>query len=748
MIILYYIKEKQLKIANEKDAINDLYYLDAEIPTVTKIQNYLNNDKNKNNTIITFFKSKPPQNIIENIKNNLSKINNKIPLYDKINNNLFLINKDDVYSFVIREHFRFPDEKIMNTIKKEYNKYKDKLSKDILVIRNIRKLKYMIHFMKSFNITILYNSYIISFYESNDIGKNITTCIRPSYKSHFLHIKPFYNKDEIVHLSYNMEIIRPIEGKIINNEDISKLCNILKRNDISSKVIMSHQNYIRDKNLIGLIQYYSAQGSYFINNYLRDDNKYSYKNEFLETFITSIWGLVNTAPAFDKSYIVYRFIKNDKHLSQLNIGESYIEKGFTSTTRNPFYRSDIYKFGFILLKIKIPALKKGTALCIETVSHFPFEEELILPPMTKFKLIKKDENVPYYHIDYEFGSNIKTRYEFVIDYENKIKPSYIATINKTIVVKKNPIDFLKIEKTKSKSLIEKIKYFVNNYINQLFQFEILLGKLQFTAIIEWYDSTGIYKNIYASTQKNGFSMYTLCDNHMLFLIEFIEEKSVSVMYVNYFLKYTSMSKNKKVYCFELSDFLYLISSIAFHFDIDNIYLYSRYKLCDFKESQVEKKGGNYCVDFYKYLKFKKKIHDGTNVTLNELQTKFSYFLLDNLRNISPSVILIKNIRDDIIYQIYNKIYKNTKEKDNLASFYVWMVEKYCYLISNLNDKIEKNIWKDDMFNKDYYEFKALLYLYNREYISYLPSGDISNIQYYPKNYYRTDIDRNQRVPEI
>src|SRR5439155_2826613 len=101
-------------------------------------------------------------------------------------------------------------------------------------------------------------------------------------------------------------------------------------------------------NKIGIVQYYSLQGSYFMNKYLRNPN--DYKNELLEKAIFSMWELIDTAPSFDKSYILYRFINDDIYLKYLKIGDTFIDPSFISTTRDPFYKSETYKFGFILIK--------------------------------------------------------------------------------------------------------------------------------------------------------------------------------------------------------------------------------------------------------------------------------------------------------------------------------------------------------------------------------------------------------------
>ena len=117
-----------------------------------------------------------------------------------------------------------------------------------------------------------------------------------------------------------------------DTEKVIEICDIVRENDVSSDIILKHQKYIATSNKIGLVQYYSLQGSYFMNQYLRNFVNYDYKNELLEENIASMWELINNAPAFDKSYIVYRFVDNDDYLTHLKIGDTYMDNGFMSTT--------------------------------------------------------------------------------------------------------------------------------------------------------------------------------------------------------------------------------------------------------------------------------------------------------------------------------------------------------------------------------------------------------------------------------
>ena len=54
---------------------------------------------------------------------------------------------------------------------------------------------------------------------------------------------------------------------------------------INYKIISSHQKYVIDEDMLGLIQYYTVQGSYFINQYLRNNFKYIYHNTFLDNIL-------------------------------------------------------------------------------------------------------------------------------------------------------------------------------------------------------------------------------------------------------------------------------------------------------------------------------------------------------------------------------------------------------------------------------------------------------------------------------
>lgn len=761
--LLYYNNEKTIRSCLFQDVMNDLYYLRATIPNKKNIMDYIKTGSD--NKIKKYFKSKEIDVIINEIKTDISKIDNYVPLYDEYTKNMYLMSKELVYDKVVYEYYRFPDDQLLEILNDRYNELKqliatnnaiDKsdvnlLYKQMSMKREFHKLELMLNFLKNFDNEILHSTYIKVFYfYANSVGKNLTVCLRPSFLSTFKHIKPYYTRSELINLALNMGLIKP-DNKYYDREEVMKLCDIVKENDISSEIILNHQNYISDNNKIGIIQYYSLQGSYFINQYLRNLANYPYKNELLESQIKSMWELVYNAPEFDKSYTLYRFIHNDSYLKSLKIGDLYTENSFISTTRDPFYRSEIYKFGFILIKIKIPGNVKGVGLCIESYSHFPEEQEIILCPKSILRLDFKDENALYYHTDNIYASKINTRYEFTyMGKEDNI--SIYDRIPLPIRQPEQLIDFLNLPVNNSITVQEKIHVFINNWVNEINQFKTKIGNKEYTIICEWYDSTTAYKNFYSVTTKNGFSLYTIEDNYIQFFIELGQENDLTYMYVNYYFRYSASNKQNSL---NDNDFILFLSKMAYYFGIRNVVIYSEYASCDYIDNKSinmdDKKvyrGGNYCVDIYKYLKLSEKRFQNKNVSIDstDLKPRFSYYELDRLRSIDPLVKqVIKNDDRDEIYQIYTKTYQSyvDKKKHNMADFYNWLIENHCVNLNSIVDKMKRIYNVNNPFTNDYYVLDAMSYLYNKSLIysygSLLPSHQdkkVTQDEQEPKNKYR------------
>ena len=76
-----------------------------------------------------------------------------------------------------------------------------------------------------------------------------------------------------------------------------------------------------------------------------------------------------------------------------------------STTRDPFYSPGIDgEFGLILLKINIPKNKKELDYLLKILVCF-HKKKNFYQHLVKFKLISKNENFKYYHINKDFEKN-------------------------------------------------------------------------------------------------------------------------------------------------------------------------------------------------------------------------------------------------------------------------------------------------------------------------------------------------------
>lgn len=755
---LYNVDSGRIEEYKDKDVIDDLYYLKAKIPTKKDISN------TQNKEAVKYFE----EHTISQMKTLISKLEYKIPLYDIYSKNLYIIDKVNVYSRVINNYYRFPERTFMDYLKRKIALFKKELEEkiDILKERRLRKLRYMQEFLGYFDMNELFNTYTRVFYlYANEVGKDIIGCKRSSFLPHFSHLKPYYSRKEVINLALNMGI-KLDKNTYYDHKKIYKLCTLVKENDISSKILLKHQEYMIRQNKVGLVQYYSLHGSYIINKYLRSDN--NYKDEYLENMIQSMWSLVDNAPAFNKEYIVYRFVNDDGYMKHLNIGDIFYDNGFTSTTRDPFYKPDEFKFGFILVKIKLPHNQIGAGLCIETLSHFPKEQEIILAPKAILRLDKKNDDYEYYNSDTEYISKIKTKYEFTYigkgDIKIDSKPAYEKGIN--------TIDFLKISETESLNINDKIDFFLKTHIypSPENQFKVKIGDESFTLMANFFDSTGAYKKFYGIRTMRGMSLYSIYKNYILFFIEIGATHNsittpddnlnpgsiINIMHVDYAISYTTIDRKNVI---ADNDFILFLSSIAKYFGIDKVIVHADYISCDIadikplstaistmthdatittittnkekkleiaqedhdiKESSNTYFGGKHCIDFYNYMKdgYKKYIDDRqTKILTTEIIPKFSYYYLDKLKSMSPLTVLKKSDLDEL-YVVYKKVFLSEvgEDKDNIKDFYLWVIEKKSYLIQTLTEKFNRIFKQNNPFEYSYYILYPLVYLYNRKYI--------------------------------
>lgn len=706
-VILYNINDNTCDTYNYDVSILIKIY-NAELKVPTNEQFYLYYNINSNN--LTENERLLLDKVISKIRKRISTCEDLIPLYDIRSNNIYLIHSENVFTRIMYDDYRAVSKSYLIKLKEKYENranYDKKIS-----LHSPEKIKKQIDFLNNFNLEKLKSTFYKIYYtQSNQAGKDLTLCVRPSFINIFKHIKPYYTRSEVINLALNMGIIIP-DDTYYNSQKVINLCDFIRSNDISYEILVRHQKYIYENKLVHLIQYYSLNGSYFINKYLRNLHNKEHKNALLETIIHKMYDIIKNAPALDKSYILYRFVDTDSYLSNLKIGDIYIEKGFLSATRDPFYRSDYYKFGFVLIKIKIPSNIKGVGLCIEPYSHFSEEQEVILPAMSKLKLVNVNNDAVYYHIDNQYETKITRKYEFEYLGCNNIEFNNYLPLNTYNDI---PVDLLDLKFTKN-NLKDKIEEFYKKYTNTINQFNVYIGDKLLTIIMEFYDSTSVYKNYYAYANKNGVCFYTFYENTLLFFLEIVEP--LNQLYVNYYFRHSDNSLLHKLISEE--DFIIFLSKLSYAFGISNVVLYSEYNFC-YNVMKGEHKdislGYNYCVDYYVFFKYGTKKY----TKIKEIEPKFDYLQLEYVKNYKISDILRKHDKDEL-FQIMEQ---NNFTNKTMGQFYVYIVENYCFLIKTLEDKVIR-IYNTEYkiasnpFLYDYYIFNSYKVLYDRNIIFYLP----------------------------
>ncbi len=649
-------------------------------------------------------------------KNNLVNFIDFIPMYDIYTNKLHLISKNQLYDKMINYHYRFIDPRLFLWLKNKFNKLKKKKKLDFDEQINFKNLKNNINFLKNYDIASIYQKSIEIMYNfSPEVGLDITICKKKSFIPYFEHLTPYYSKDELINLGLNMGKIKKLNKEVLVDPEIHyKICKRISKNDVNSELILKNCSYIKNSDSKNLIQYYSLYGSFFINKLLRDIfnskgklNSTKINNELIINFAEKLNLAIRSAPKFDQDYIVYRFISDDSYLNKLKIGDLFTETGIMSTTRDPFYSNDDNdSFGFILMKIKLPKNIRGIGLNIECYSYFPFEQEIVLPPLTRYKLISKNDNFNYYHIDKIFQKKIKKKYEFEF-YDILPFPKLDSILSK---IKIPNINFLNIE-MKGNNYIEKANYFINNFTNSINETIIKIGNKNYKLNTIWYDSTGPYEKFYYFKTDTGFSLTIYDENaRVLLMIEINTEISV-----NYFMKWNSSNNGKEI--IDDDNLIDFISKLAYSFRIPEIIIHFNYStfntfLSNYK-SELEKDVldcFSYPFDFYNYLKNNIKRFK----TISGIKTGFNYFQLDKMKKIKLDYLEDTNESNIKKFLIENK-------NKSLAELYIQIIQNNFYLYDSYIEIINGYYNKEsNPFNKPFYLINAYNYLYDNDIIKIVP----------------------------
>ena len=595
----------------------------------------------------------------------LSNYQEIIPMYDIYSQEIYFISKRNLHYRLVESHYRFINHEIYNWLKYLYKKYK---LKDLILAD---KMKHNLLIIENYDInTLCDTSYKTLYKYSPNLGLMISICKRQSFDPYIKHLKPYYSKLELIKLGQNMNMIKNINiEELLNKNYHYKLCKQVSSNDVSFDEIKNHSLYIIKSKIISYITFYSFYGSFLYNNYLRFDTNI---NEFLYTGIKKISQIIQNSPILDNDYYMYRFIWDDNFISKLNIGDYYIDKGFISTTRDPFYSPGINgDFGLILIKINLPKNTKGIGLMIENFSLFSKEQEFILLPYTKLRLLSKDDNFKYFHIEKSFENLINKKYEF--EFIN----SDFSFINNYKI--KNNIKY--IDDIKNLELIgHDRKSLFKHFISESSQIMIIINKKKYLLISMFYDSTdqSSYLNTYYNKIKDGLFI-SIFDNGYPYL----NMECGNELVVNYINKFYYYGDEKQ----EINnDLLEIILEIGRIFYYKEALIFNTYR--NFTQFNNKKNNMFLYTRFFNYTTYIYAKNKQKEINDPFLKNKFGWYQLDNMlnNNISEDIkIKLKLNNDTIRNTLINIIENNFIIYDEFIK--LTNIDKNNYLIYEIYEKL-------------------------------------------------------------
>jgi hypothetical protein len=554
----------------------------------------------------------------------LSEYTEFIPMFDIYSLGVYPIKNVNIHTRLSDSHYRFINDEIYNWIKNMLDNDIDKDKKDIL--------KKNLKILDNYILDVLYETSINTFFKySPKFGLDVSICKRNSFHPLFTHIPPYYTRTELIKLGLNMNVIKEVDRVELLDKDLHyKICKTVSKNDIDIDTLKTHFELIMKNNAIHAVNYYSLIGSFIINNILRK-NEINKLNQINYNYLLKMINTMKKTPSFTKDYYFYRFLWDDKFINNMKPGDTFEDKGFISCTRDPFYAPGLEKsFGLILMKINIPKNKKGLCLFIENFSLFKKEEEVILAPNSKLRLISRDDNFKYYHINPKFERLVDRKYEFELvdnDIESlenilkNYKPQSVSKLNETV-------------KLNSENMYNRLKEFVNSYTkNGVVEID------KYLVYTSWFDSATSYSDFYYNKNDRGL-LFSIYENDLL--ISSIE--CGRIMVVNYINKYI-YGNTKKLY----NIYFILGRVLGYH----NCLIYQSY--VNNKNINIFTISNKYNYDMYNYFKTGK-------YDLNNYE-KYDYGMI-KLNNLGDRIVnhkLTEN-KDKTIREMYIDIVENKFEK--------------------------------------------------------------------------------------
>jgi hypothetical protein len=596
----------------------------------------------------------------------LSKYEEQIPMYDIYSQKIYPINKQNIHYRLIESHYRFINDEINQWLQNLYDKYKkDKILEPIF--------KYNIELINNYDIpTLIETSYKALYKFSPTLGLSVSICKRNSFNPFVQHLKPYYTKSELIKLGQNMGVIKTdIElEKLIDQDTHYNICKTVSDNDVSFEELKTHYEYIINSKLNNLMCFYSFTGSFLFNRYLRNSTK-NIINSILYDGLLTIVKKMQDSPPLINDYNLYRFIWDDSFISDLSEGDIFLDKGFISSTRDPFYSPGLNgNFGLILLKIKLPKNKKGIGLFMENFSLFPKEEEFLIPPYSKLLLLSKNNNFKYYHTNPEFEKLINRKYEFeYVDTDYKL----FYEENKSIKVKNK---FIQMENILINGIdrIDIIRQFIQTY-SENNKINLKVGLKNYSFNYQWFDSTNTssYEKFYYNKIKDGM-LFSLFDENFCPYLNIELGQELVINFLNkYFIGFTDKKIDNDILdlIYNFGRIFYYKTAKLFHEHITFSAFEANYPITNkvFLETNLFNK------TIYDYLKSNIKIFASEPF----IDYPVGYWYLDEYFN---------NSVDKEIINKYQVNYKNNKE------LFIDIVEKNFSLYSKIIELMDINIFKN------------------------------------------------------
>ena len=798
-IVLYYPKKDNIIEVTFNTVIDEMYMNLAMIPTMEQLLIYsdldtLFIDESTNfDSYSDFDKLGLIKKYIKNLKDFISRLKYKIPLYDHSTKNIYLTQREDVYSKVTIENYRFPDKKIIKLLNEtliDLNAINQHLQIEWIDAYK-HKITKNLNFLSNYDLDILKHTYTEAFIDTNPLSRELTTCIKPSYLPYQNYQSPYYTKSELISMGLNLGII--IDKKIrpwsYSKQTLKSICSKLSKYEINTQMLIYNQLYILYNNAKAYVQYYSLFGSYYFNSYMRRKSSLDVDlNKHIDNFLK----LIKQAPAFDSEYEVYRFIETDDYLAHLKIGDVFEERSFISTTRNPFYSMTDNKFGFILIKIKLKPNIIGTGLLIESYSNYSFEQEVLIPP-SKIKLIEINTDFKYYHWNKLAEKRIIKKYIFEYieplsyDIDYYVKDYYVE--NTYIPV----LDFYQIQYMGSNTNERTLNFFNSlPTLNLRRIFESIIGKTKYKFYAYFLTQNKVYSKFFFLQKEEqdlnrmlGDQIYLTIQNPDNGQIELLIEIR-NIISVNYYHRYSGLTN-----IISDNDLLHWLAGLAKALDINNIIIHGNYSsyahivedilnqtnidqhnlLENFKTIQnIDNPDANilnlytsdintYCVDLINYICNDTKRF----ANLDYVERKIPLHMIDKLKTITVKSLyeMYKSTRsDDYLFKVYRKLiiqYDSIQQtifdqhvksdqhikydqhiKSNadisIFDFYKYLHKTFPYLVSKLQELIiplyPKNTIGPWHF---YYVYKPFEYLFEKKLIPFIPQSNIDKIEEFVKN---------------